>query len=523
MAEQGFARRMMAQRLMTEKRDDPFSDSRFFVGKMRPSLDDMENPTRFSDMAMPAYSTAATGSLFAPGAGVTDIMGYAPDPAQPGEFLPSFGQNITRGNYLDAGLQTLGGAGDVMMAGGAIIPPLVGVGAALKAPRAVRVAGQAGDVAADVAKVDPNQQMGDALAAAQARYFETGSFEPPTAEDPVSVVLPTETEPGIIAFHGSGADFDEFRLEMIGTGEGSQAFGYGLYFTDSEDIARFYKESVGQERSQIQFKGKPLDSVYTVDVLDNFGSDIDDIVKRAEKAGIQGDEEEIRNMVETVFAQISQGLSNKQDAITAVESLGRTTDGSPTESMKIYQMFVEPFVKEPELPEGRMYKVALSPKPDELLDYDLDIARMPKEMRAKIEAAARRAIEMSRDPKINNVSNYDPDQQSTVGALLGDSGSRFSDLPVAGLLSDLEDMVGTRLSTKLLSDEGIPGLKYRAAGSRSPQISDAAAKRNYVIFDDKAVKILEKYGIIGPVLVTGGAVAATQRGGEEEGSIFPDA
>ena len=84
-------------------------------------------------------------------------------------------------------------------------------------------------------------------------------------------------------------------------------------------------------------------------------------------------------------------------------------------------------------------------------------------------------------------------------------------------------MVGTRLSTKLLSDEGIPGLKYRAAGSRSPQISDAAAKRNYVIFDDKAVKILEKYGIIGPVLVTGGAVAATQRGGEEEGSIFPDA
>ena len=33
---------------------------------------------------------------------------------------------------------------------------------------------------------DPNQQMGDALAQAQARYFETGQFEPPTAENPVS-------------------------------------------------------------------------------------------------------------------------------------------------------------------------------------------------------------------------------------------------------------------------------------------------------------------------------------------------
>jgi hypothetical protein len=184
---------------------------------------------------------------------------------------------------------------------------------------------------------------------------------------------------------------------------------------------------------------------------------------------------------------------------------------------------IDPADIEVDAPTGKMYKVALSPKPDDLLDYDLDIARMPKEMRAKIEAAARRAIEMSRDPEINNVSNYDPDQQSTVGALLGDSGSRFSDLPVAGLLSDLEDMVGTRLSTKLLNDEGIPGLKYRASGSRSPGIAEEAVQRNYVIFDDKAVKVLEKYGIVGPVLVTGGAVAATQRGGDEEGSIFPDA
>ena len=39
-------------------------------------------------------------------------MGFAPDPAQPGEFLPSFGQNITQGKP-DAGLQALGGAGEM--------------------------------------------------------------------------------------------------------------------------------------------------------------------------------------------------------------------------------------------------------------------------------------------------------------------------------------------------------------------------------------------------------------------------
>ena len=58
--------------------------------------------------------------------------------------------------------------------------------------------------------------------------------------------------------------------------------------------------------------------------------------------------------------------------------------------------------------------------------------------------------------------------------------------------------------------------------------ADKATKksgRNYVIFDDKAVKILEKYGIAGPVLVTGAAVAASKAGNDNEdgGSILPDA
>ena len=32
--------------------------------------------------------------------------------------------------------------------------------------------------------------------------------------------------------HGTPHDFTKFQLEKIGTGEGAQAFGYGLYFTE---------------------------------------------------------------------------------------------------------------------------------------------------------------------------------------------------------------------------------------------------------------------------------------------------
>src|SRR5690606_6130189 len=35
------------------------------------------------------------------------------------------------------------------------------------------------------------------------------------------------------AFHGSPHRFDRFSLQHIGTGEGAQAFGWGLYFAEN--------------------------------------------------------------------------------------------------------------------------------------------------------------------------------------------------------------------------------------------------------------------------------------------------
>ena len=47
------------------------------------------------------------------------------------------------------------------------------------------------------------------------------------------------------AWHGSGAAFDRFREDMIGTGEGVQAHGYGHYVSLTEDTARRYAGSIG--------------------------------------------------------------------------------------------------------------------------------------------------------------------------------------------------------------------------------------------------------------------------------------
>jgi len=142
---------MMAQKLMTDARNTPGSDSPFFPSRIdsavrqMPDIIDASISPEPTNLGRVAYGAGAMGTLFAPGAGVVDVFGGAPDPFRPGEMLPSFGENIGQGNYLDAGLQTLGAAGDVALAAGALFPPAlpgaVALGTALKAPRAARVAG----------------------------------------------------------------------------------------------------------------------------------------------------------------------------------------------------------------------------------------------------------------------------------------------------------------------------------------------------------------------------------------------
>ncbi len=44
------------------------------------------------------------------------------------------------------------------------------------------------------------------------------------------------------AFHGSPYDFDRFSTSHMGTGEGAQSYGYGLYFAESEAVGKVYRD-----------------------------------------------------------------------------------------------------------------------------------------------------------------------------------------------------------------------------------------------------------------------------------------
>ena len=66
--------------------------------------------------------------------------------------------------------------------------------------------------------------------------------------------LPKGVKLQLDAWHGSPYQFAKFLLENIDTGEGAQAFGWGLYFTDLKDVAEWYANELGGVKDNISLE-----------------------------------------------------------------------------------------------------------------------------------------------------------------------------------------------------------------------------------------------------------------------------
>ena len=57
-----------------------------------------------------------------------------------------------------------------------------------------------------------------------------------------------EIASAITAFHGSPYDFDFFDIGKMGTGQGEQRYGPGLYFSEAENVAKEYRDDMTDRR-----------------------------------------------------------------------------------------------------------------------------------------------------------------------------------------------------------------------------------------------------------------------------------
>jgi hypothetical protein len=60
----------------------------------------------------------------------------------------------------------------------------------------------------------------------------------------IDVILNENNQDELIAYHGSVANFNKFDLSKVGSGEGSQVYGWGVYLTNVKDTGRYYAATI---------------------------------------------------------------------------------------------------------------------------------------------------------------------------------------------------------------------------------------------------------------------------------------
>lgn len=110
---------------------------------------------------------------------------------------------------------------------------------------------------------------------------------------------------GIEVYHGSDKKFDTFDISKVGSGDGKNLGGWGIYFSDNPEVSKRYYLPSGQLKQHEIRNGNYFD-------FDEPISDGDKIIRGLERLGIDENEiEEFRN--DFVEAAENYGdVTNKQ-------------------------------------------------------------------------------------------------------------------------------------------------------------------------------------------------------------------
>ena len=281
-----------------------------------------------------------------------------------------------------------------------------------------------------------------------------------------------DASPSIRAYHGSPYKFDQFSMDKIGTGEGAQVYGRGLYFAEEEDVARMYKEQLSGGASSA---GKAKLERYKGDVdsaINDTLSNLNRLNERNLNGEFVGDEKRLE-VLQTMHTKVLRQLNDYKDN-------GVFSSGS-------------------------MYEVNIDADPDNFLDWDKTVGSQTEKVKS--------LLGWTPDAEQAYLSARNADDDAMMAALSKDSsGANYvpAKLPIPkGVpaydatgreIAGKSSIFGSGMeASKALKDRGIPGVKYLDQGSRPY----GEGTRNYVVFDDKLINIVKRYGVAGAATMLG--------------------
>ena len=289
------------------------------------------------------------------------------------------------------------------------------------------------------------------------------------------------SQAGAIVWHGSPHKFDKFDSSKIGTGEGAQAYGHGLYLAENKGVAQDYA-------SKLPDVSSPYTYVWNGQTYE----------KGAEKNPIAHALGLVYHQNQATAKQIAkQGLD---DALKgepyAIEM------GGVDYYKKMLEVAQQANKKSVSARQGSLYKVDL---PDEaiakMLDWDKPLSQQAPEVNSALQLVERNRLKDIAKQKINaraalvqNGGDTGPlDRQ--IELLIEEINSK--DIPFGGTgesyYKSLRNKFGTQeQAANYLKEMGIPGIRYLDGGSRGA----GQGTSNFVVFpgNEDLLTILERNG-----------------------------
>src|SRR5262245_36031161 len=206
-----------------------------------------------------------------------------------------------------------------------------------------------GDVYAG--RVDPLSEEGIGRAADLAGTVTLGPM--PFGLVPQGAIGSTASK-GIRAYHGSPHDFERFDMSKIGTGEGAQAYGHGLYFAENPGVAEQYKKDLGTVV-------KAFGGVPTKTSAEDMAHDI---LSRTSGSSL---EKALLTVDDWADAGVFRGPNESRAILDVKRAIGENF-GKKLDSAV----------------QGKTYEVAIHADPEDFLDWDKPLSQQSEKVKAAV-------------------------------------------------------------------------------------------------------------------------------------------
>jgi hypothetical protein len=305
----------------------------------------------------------------------------------------------------------------------------------------------------------------------------------------------------INAWHGSPHNFDRFSLEHIGSGEGAQVYGWGLYFSSSKSIAEWYKNNLSKDRVAIDTpSGVQSAASYNTPLLNLY-------------LDLKGNKQSYP--ATAVLDNIRRGISLDD----AIKEMYADYSHFPQEDLAKVEAVLRAANPRYVQHGGKLYNVNIDTDQDHMLDWDKPMEEQSDYVQERLDGLGivndttklQQQLQIEKDDveyyiKLYNdilskntqvptadISKDDLDAEIAYRDNLRDAQKRVRQLekqlqyPFRGkkIYQDLAARLGSdKAASKALLETGITGTTY---------IGGSSSERNYVVFDDSAIAVANKY------------------------------